>query len=139
MSVKDEVSSQMNDLISQMMGVNPEDVLSEAEIDEHLTTAFKKFDKDQSGELGQWEFQQAWFFLGLKGTEEEIKEAFKNVDKNNSGLIDLREFKTAIKSERLMELNLSQVLDKVKPFFFPVVIFFLFKCFFISLKPIVKL
>merc|ERR1712048_1030572 len=100
-------------MLAQMFNVNPEDVLSSAEIDKHLTEAFNKFDEDGSGEMGNWEFTQAWLFLGLKGTEEEIKDAFKSVDKNNSGLIDLNEFKTAIKAERLMELNLSQVLDKM--------------------------
>jgi len=40
------------------------------------------------GELGQFEFQQAWFFLGLKGSESEVADVFKSVDKNNSGLID---------------------------------------------------
>merc|ERR1712062_91132 len=66
---------------------------SGAEIDEHLTNAFNKFDKD--------------------GSEEEINDSFVTVDKNNSGLIDLEEFKSAIKSDRLMELNLKQVFDKL--------------------------
>merc|ERR1711953_597874 len=74
---------------------------------------FKKFDEDDSGELGQWEFTQAWFFLGLKGEEDEINDAFKSVDSNNSGKIDPNEFKTAIKGERLAELNLSGVLSKL--------------------------
>ena len=58
--------------------------------------AFRKFDEDGSGELGQWEFQQAWFFLGLKGTEDEIKDAFIGVDTNGSGVIDPEEFMKAI-------------------------------------------
>ena len=55
-----------------MLGIKPEDVLSEEEINVHLTEAFNKFDEDNSGQLGQWEFMQAWFFLGSKGSEEEI-------------------------------------------------------------------
>ena len=51
-------------------------------------------------------------FLGLKGSESEISEAFTKVDANNPGLIDLDEFITSIKSERMMELNLSRVFDK---------------------------
>merc|ERR1712187_886840 len=82
-------------------------------MDPNLTTAFQQFNKDNSGEMGTWEFTQAWLFLGLKGSEEEINDAFISVDKNNSGLIDLDEFKTAIKSERLMELNLKSVFDKL--------------------------
>ena len=47
-----DVANQMNDMISQLMGVNPEDVLSDEEINAHLKQAFNKFDKDSSGELG---------------------------------------------------------------------------------------
>merc|ERR1712079_540809 len=108
-AMKSEVGDQMNSLIANLLGVDPKDVLSDAEIEAHLTEAFKKFDKDSSGEMGQWEFTQAWLFLGLKGSESEIDEAFTKVDANNSGLIDLKEFIGAIKSERLMELNLTRV------------------------------
>ena len=87
--------------------------MSDAEINKHLTDAFNKFDKDGSGEMGQWEFTQAWLFLGLKGSEDEINDAFKGVDANNSGLIDLQEFIKAIKSERLLEFNLRSVFDKM--------------------------
>merc|ERR1711879_893184 len=107
-NMKSEVSGQVNDLLSKMLGVKPEDILSGEEISKHLTDAFNKFDEDGSGQLGQWEFTQAWFFLGLKGTSDEIDEAFKSVDTNNSGLVDLQEFQKAIKDERLLELNLGQ-------------------------------
>jgi hypothetical protein len=63
--------------------------------------------------LGAWEFQQAWFFLGLKGDEDEIKDAFKSVDTNSSGLVDINEFKKAIKGERMLELSLTTVLSKM--------------------------
>merc|ERR1712062_231209 len=112
-NMKGEVSSQVNNLLSKMLGIKPEDVLSEEEINQHLTEAFNKFDEDNSGQLGQWEFQQAWFFLGLKGTELEIKEAFKSVDVNNSGLVDLNEFKEAIRGERLLELKLKSLFDQM--------------------------
>ncbi len=79
-NMKNEVSGQVNDLLSKMLGVKPEDILSGEEINQHLTEAFNKFDEDGSGQLGEWEFQQAWFFLGLKGSEEEIKEAFCLID-----------------------------------------------------------
>jgi Ca2+-binding EF-hand superfamily protein len=112
-NMKSEVSGQVNDLLSKMLGIKPEDILSAEEINKHLTNAFNKFDEDRDGQLGQWEFQQAWFFLGLKGTEDEIVEAFQGVDTNNSGLVDLQEFQKAIKGERLLELNLGQVLNKL--------------------------
>jgi Ca2+-binding EF-hand superfamily protein len=112
-NVKKEVTSTVNALLSQMMNCNPEDLMTDEEINKHLTEAFNKFDEDRSGQLGQWEFQQAWFFLGLKGTEMEIKEAFKSVDTNNSGLVDLAEFKEAIRGERLLELNLKSLFDQM--------------------------
>merc|ERR1712048_730362 len=106
--MKAEVGDQMNALIANLLNVDPKDVLTDEEINRHLTEAFNKFDKDGSGEMGQWEFTQAWIFLGLKGSEDEINDSFKSVDRNHSGLIDLDEFKNAIKSDRLMELNLKQ-------------------------------
>ena len=60
-----------------------------------------------------WEFKQAWTFLGLKGSEREVAEAFTSVDKNNSGLIDIDEFKNTIKNERMAELLLTTVLEKM--------------------------
>jgi hypothetical protein len=111
--MKADVTSDMNALMSNLLGMDPRDVLSEAEIDGHLEEAFKKFDEDGSGEMGTWEFTQAWFFLGLKGSEEEIQEAFKGVDTDKSGLVDINEFNQAIKSERMAELNLKHVLGKM--------------------------
>lgn len=77
--MKSEVSGTVNDLISNLLGINPEDVLSQEEIDGYLIETFEKFDEDNIGQLGQWEFTQAWVFLGLKGSEDEIAEAFKEV------------------------------------------------------------
>merc|ERR1712087_319947 len=107
--MKGQVQKDMDALFSQLGIAN----LSDEEIDAHLTEAYNKFDEDNSGQLGAWEFQQAWFFLGLKGTETEIKNAFAGVDTNNSGLVDLNEFMTAIKSERMAELSLKNVLEKM--------------------------
>merc|ERR1711981_1445300 len=56
-NMKSEVSGQVNDLLSKMLGVKPEDILSGEEINTHLTNAFNKFDEDRSGQLGQWEFK----------------------------------------------------------------------------------
>merc|ERR1711981_300303 len=96
-----------------MLGCNPEDLLSDEEITKHLTDAFNKFDEDRSGQLGAWEFAQAWFFLGLKGSEDEIRDAFKSVDTNGSGMIDIDEFIKAIKGERMAELSLGNILSKM--------------------------
>ena len=75
---KADVQNDINGLLSNVLGMNPEDLLSDEEIEAHLREAFNKFDKDRSGQLGAWEFQQAWFYLGLKGTESEIKDAYSN-------------------------------------------------------------
>jgi len=112
-NMKGEVTGQVNALLSKMLGVRPEDVLSEEEINQHLTNAFNKFDVDKSGQLGEWEFTQAWVFLGLKGSEDEIKDSFQSVDTNKSGLVDLDEFIAAIKGSRMAELSLSNVLSKM--------------------------
>ena len=58
-NMRKEVGGQINDLISSMMNVNPEDVLSDEEINAYLQEAFERFDEDNSGQLGQWEFTQA--------------------------------------------------------------------------------
>lgn len=112
-SVKGQISAEVNALLSTMMDIDPTQVLSDEEINKHLTDAFNKFDEDKSGKLGKWEFAQAWLFLGLKGSEEEINDAFESVDADGSGVIDLDEFITAIKSERMVELNLRNVLQKM--------------------------
>merc|ERR1712110_545869 len=112
-NMKSDMGARMSELFANMAGVDPRDVMSEAEIDQHLTDAFNKFDESGDGQLGQWEFQQAWFYLGLKGTEDEIKDTFGEVDTNSSGLIDLKEFITAIKGERMLELSLTRVLNKM--------------------------
>merc|ERR1712004_490639 len=112
-NVRKDVSQQMNALFGKMMNMNPEDLLSEEEINKHLAVAFHKFDEDGSGQLGQWEFMQAWFFLGLKGSEDEITDAFKGVDTNNSGQVDIDEFISAIKGSRMAELSLGSLLTKM--------------------------
>ena len=109
--MKADVSSDLNALLTDLLGVDPRDVLSDEAIDQHLTEAFNKFDEDNSGQLERWEFTQAWFFLGLKGSEAEINDAFISVDTDRSGVVDLNEFKKAIKGERMAELNLKHVLS----------------------------
>ena len=112
-NMKSEVQDQIGGLMTGLLGLRPEDVLSDEEITQHLTDAFNKFDEDNSGEIGRWEFQQAWFFLGLKGTQSELDEAFTKVDTNRSGMIDLNEFVDAIRNERMVELNLKNVFDRL--------------------------
>jgi Ca2+-binding EF-hand superfamily protein len=96
-----------------MAGLDPIEALSEEDILQLLRDAFDEFDKDKSGEMGIGEFTQAWGFLGLKGTPEEINDAFKQVDVDNSGVVSFKEFAQAIKSNRLSEMSVSVVLRKM--------------------------
>ena len=52
----------------------------EEQIQKLLVETYKKFDKDGSNQLELPEFQQAWEFLGLEGSDEEVKKAFVSVD-----------------------------------------------------------
>ena len=56
---------------------------------------------------------EAWFFLGLKDTEEEIKQAYKDINTNAGDQIDMDEFKNAIKGSRMMELNMKHLFTKM--------------------------
>merc|ERR1719210_1587119 len=59
------------------------------------------------------EFGQAWEFLGLQGSPEEIKAAFQSVDKDGSGVVDRVEFCEAVKGSRMAELSLSVLLTQM--------------------------
>ena len=50
--IRSEVMAQMNNMVSSMFDVDPEDVLSDEEIRLYLTEAFNKYDKNRSGQLG---------------------------------------------------------------------------------------
>ena len=54
------------------MGMNPEHVLTDEEIKQHLNEAFERFAEDSSDQLCQWDFTRAWMFLRLKGDEADI-------------------------------------------------------------------
>ena len=95
------------------MGKNPEDLLTEEQIQKLLRKTYKKFNKDGSNQLKFREFLQAWEFLGLEGSESEVRDAFKSVDKDNSGIVDRVEFCDAIKGSRMAELNLSVLLTQM--------------------------
>ena len=51
--------------------------------------------------MGIGEFTQAWNFLGLKGTPDEINKAFGDVDVDGSGVVSFKEFSDAIQGNRL--------------------------------------
>lgn len=72
-------------MLTNMLGLDPASLMTDEEIKKHLVEVFNKFDKDGSGQLGHWEFTQAWVFFGLKGSEDEIREVFDKVDTNKSG------------------------------------------------------
>merc|ERR1712043_15046 len=96
-----------------MMGCDPKDLLSDAEIEKVLTATFNKFDNDGSGELEQPEFRKAFKHLGLEGSVAEQNRALKEVDVDGSGKIGLNEFKNAIKNSRSAELSLTVILQNM--------------------------
>merc|ERR1719433_614267 len=96
---RSQLNTEVNDMVSKMMGMTGDDFFDMEEIDITLREAFKRFDENNNGTLDKWEFTQAWTWLGLKGAREEIEDAFDAVDKNASGTIDQDEFMNAIKSE----------------------------------------
>merc|ERR1712223_1748895 len=90
-----------------------EDFFSEENITKALNDAFVKFDKDNSGWLGFTEFARAWEDLGLGNREDEIMRAYYKVDADRSGSIELQEFMDAIQGEKLDELNLNLIVNKM--------------------------
>jgi hypothetical protein len=70
-----------------MMGVDPEDILTDEEVTKLLSETFKKFDKDGSGALEKKEFFKAWDFLGLKGSQSEIENSYNGVDTDDQALL----------------------------------------------------
>eukprot|EP00492_Amphilonche_elongata_P000653 TRINITY_DN1379_c0_g1_i1.p1 TRINITY_DN1379_c0_g1~~TRINITY_DN1379_c0_g1_i1.p1 ORF type:complete len:235 (-),score=100.42 TRINITY_DN1379_c0_g1_i1:2-649(-) len=112
-NMQGEVRGIVSGLFDGVTGVDAKDVLSDAEIIEHLTEAYKKFDSSGDQKLNKWEFTQAWTYLGLKGSEAEVNRAFDDVDSDKSGFVDLKEFIDTIKSERMTELSLNHVLKRM--------------------------
>jgi Ca2+-binding EF-hand superfamily protein len=111
---KSQLNTEVNDMMAKMMSVTgQDDFFDMEEIDMHLREAFDRFDENKNRSLDKWEFTQAWSWLGLKGSRDEIEDAFDMVDKDSSGVIDQDEFMSAIKSERLAELNLRTVMKKM--------------------------
>jgi len=109
--LKEDTNRRVKNLFSSM-GIKVEDVLSPEVLNKHLDDAFDKFDTSRDQRLGFKEFGEAWRFLGLKGTQEELREAFDVVDTDKSGLIDRKEFKAAVRDNRLEELDLGLLLDR---------------------------
>jgi Ca2+-binding EF-hand superfamily protein len=106
--MKGEMNSQLGKVMNKMMGImgaDPMDVLTDEEVDRLLTQTFQKFDKDGSGQLERPEFHQAWEFLGLEGSVDQMNRAFDGGDVDRSGIVDRREFCEAIRGNRLAELK----------------------------------
>ena len=114
--MKKETGAQFGNMFGKMlsiMGKDPKDLLTDEQINKLLLETFKKFDKDNSGELETPEFIKAWRFLGLKGSDKEIGRSFGSVDTNHSGKIDRFEFASAIKNNRTEELSLTVLLTQI--------------------------
>jgi len=112
--MKSDMDNQVGKLfgkLSGLTGANVIDFISPEILDKHLTDAFNKFDYTGDGRLSFKEFSEAWRDLGLNASGEELRDAFNVVDTDKSGLVDVHEFKTAIKDNRLTELNMNVVLE----------------------------
>ena len=77
----------------------------EDQVHKYLMKPFRKYDVDNSGEIGLKEFIDAWADLELKGDPEEVKETFAGVDANGSGYISSDEFLKGMKGARMEELS----------------------------------
>jgi regulator of replication initiation timing len=84
-----------------------------ASITERLRQTFESFDDDHDGEINEWEFTQAWLWLGFRGEEAEIHEIFRTVDVDNRGLINEQEFLQVVTSERRPELQVKASLGVI--------------------------
>jgi len=113
-AMKSDMDSKVGSLFDKMAGItggNIMDFISPEVLDKHLTDAFNKYDYTGDGRLSYKEFTEAWSDLGLKGSGDELRDAFNQVDMDKSGLVDVHEFKTAIKDNRLTELNMNVLLE----------------------------
>jgi len=108
-AMKNDMNSQVGSIFSAM-GLDPSKFLSEEALQKHLSNAFDKFDNSRDGRLNFKEFQSAWKELGLKASVAELRDAFNVVDTDKSGLIDKHEFISAVKDNRLTELNMNVLL-----------------------------
>jgi Ca2+-binding EF-hand superfamily protein len=82
------------DRISNLSG-HPGRIDTSDSIEKRLKETFHSFDDDADGEINEWEFTQAWLWLGFRGEESEIHDIFRSVDVDNRGLINKTEFFTS--------------------------------------------
>merc|ERR1711937_354647 len=114
--MKSDMDSNLGKMMGKMlsmMGMEPQDILTEEEVDRLLRATFNKFDKDSSKLLELPEFKKAWKFLDLNGDEDAIETAWSDIDTDGSGKINLIEFMNAVKSNRSTELNLSMLITQM--------------------------
>jgi Ca2+-binding EF-hand superfamily protein len=67
-NMQGDMQKNMGDMFGKMMGFmgqDPQDLLTDDQVEKVLAQTFAKFDNDGSGELELPEFKKAWEFLGL--------------------------------------------------------------------------
>ncbi|XP_069114920.1 calmodulin-like [Argopecten irradians] len=69
-------------------------VMADTDVEAELRTAFKVFDKDESGKISFEELKSALTSIGEKLTDDEVKEMLREADSNGDGEIDFQEFVT---------------------------------------------
>jgi len=113
-TVRDQMNVQVGSIFSKVAGMTGMDVsefCSPEVLEQHLDDAFQKFDHSGDDKLNFQEFAEAWNFLGLKGTGDELRDAFDQVDTDKSDFVDRPEFGMALKDNRLTELNMNILFE----------------------------
>ena len=104
--MKKEYEERIRECTSSLV-VQLKDIAGEEQVNDEgakmyktLRDTFNAFDGDGSAELGWPEYQEAWKFLNLGGSPDDVKKAFDSVDIDASGLVEWDEFVFSIMGEK---------------------------------------
>ena len=67
--------------------------------------AFRKIDKDSSGELDAREFKLALKYLGLRFNDRQVEVVMKHLDKDGDGAVSIEEFLSVVWEKKLQQLR----------------------------------
>ena len=99
---EEQIAGKTHELVTQLKDIAGEEAVDDegAQMYKTLKDTFNAFDNDGSAELGFPEYVEAWKFLGLQGSADEIKKAFDSVDVDGSGIVDWDEFCFSIMGDK---------------------------------------
>ena len=92
---EERIANKTHELVMQLRDIAGEETVDDEGsqlLYKTLKDTLNAFDNDGSAELGFPEYVEAWKFLGLQGSSQEIKKAFDSVDVDESGVVDWDEF-----------------------------------------------